>query len=588
MTRAAKLIVGGLVLAAALLTVHNALAQVSAAAAAGDSWPARKFERGPGFYLDTFKILLSWGLFALWVRTTNWVSQDCTRLRLNYVVWNLIVFVPFVLAFILLWILPLFAVGFPLMLFAYLAPLSAYVAMRNQKVPSHQRLLTPAHFRYVFSGMAGKVGVQVSSEKVLDHQKGAPVDFKGGAAGGRNAEANLTLARQTPGYVPAKGLIADLLDRGGDSVTLEFAAQNVGVRYQIDGVSHNVDPLERNAAEMIVAALKTLGGLDAAERAKRQETAFAAEYQGTKYNCRLLSQGAQTGERVVLSLYAIRKKALTLDELGMRSRTRAQLDTLLNQPQGMILFSSLPGGGLSALFDAALTACDCYTRDFAAVEDVKNREFEVENVHVTTYDPAAGEKLTTVLDKMVRSYPNVLVVRNLTDGETAKFLCDQVQEERLVLTAIRAKDAAEALLRVLLLKVPPKDFTQAISGVVAVRLVRMLCEECKEAYAPQPEVLQQFGIPAGKIQTLFQPPSQPDQKRPCPACDGIGYKGRIGLFELLTVDDGVREALIKNPKIEAVRAAARKAGLKTFQEEGLVLVVKGVTSLAELQRALKL
>jgi type II secretory ATPase GspE/PulE/Tfp pilus assembly ATPase PilB-like protein len=101
-------------------------------------------------------------------------------------------------------------------------------------------------------------------------------------------------------------------------------------------------------------------------------------------------------------------------------------------------------------------------------------------------------------------------------------------------------------------------------------------------------VLQQFGIPAGKIQTLFQPPSQPDPKRPCPNCDGIGYKGRIGLFELLTVDDGVREALVKTPKLDAVRAAARKAGLKTFQEEGLVLVVKGITSLAELQRALKL
>ena len=430
--------------------------------------------------------------------------------------------------------------------------------MRNQTVAPHQRLMTPAHLRYMISGVAGKVGVQVSSEKVLDHQKGAPVDFKGSAGGGRNAEANLALARQTPGYVPAKGLIADLLDRGGDSIMLEFAAQNVPTRYQIDGVWHNVDPLQREPAEAMVAALKTLGGLDTSERAKRQETAFVAEYQGAKYNCKMLSQGAQSGERVAISLNPIRKKALTLDELGMRSRTQAQLDTLLNQPQGMVLFSALPGGGLSALFDAALTACDCYTRDFAAVEEVKNREFEVENVHVTTYDPVSGEKVLQVLEKIVRSYPNVLVVRNsLTDGETVKYLCNQVQEERLVLAAIRAKDAPEALLRVLLLKVPPKDFSQAISGVVAVRLVRKLCEECKEAYTPSPEVLQQFGIPAGKIQTLFQPPSQADPKRPCPACDGIGYKDRIGMFELLTVNDGVRNALMKNPKIEAVRAAAQ-------------------------------
>ena len=292
MTRAAKLIVGGLLLIVVLLAAHAAHAQ-DAAATTNDGWPTYKFQRGPGFYLDTFKILLAWALFALWVKTTNWCSQDCIRLHLNYVVWNLIVFVPFVLSFILLWVLPIFAVGFPLMLLAYFAPLSAYIAMRNQKVPSHQRLLTPAHMRHLFSGMAGKVGVQVASEKVLDHQKGPPVDFKGSAGGGRNPEANLAMSRHSPGYVPAKGLIADMLDRGGDAALLEFAAQNVAVRYQIDGVWHNVDPLPREAAEMIVAAFKILGGLEPEERAKRQDATFVTEYQGAKYKTKLLSQGAK-------------------------------------------------------------------------------------------------------------------------------------------------------------------------------------------------------------------------------------------------------------------------------------------------------
>ena len=122
MTRTAKLIVGGLLLIVVLLAAHAAQAQ-DAAATTNDGWPTYKFQRGPGFYLDTFKILLAWALFALWVKTTNWCSQDCIRLHLNYVVWNLIVFVPFVLSFILLWVLPIFAVGFPLMLLAYFAPL---------------------------------------------------------------------------------------------------------------------------------------------------------------------------------------------------------------------------------------------------------------------------------------------------------------------------------------------------------------------------------------------------------------------------------------------------------------------------------
>jgi len=208
-------------------------------------------------------------------------------------------------------------------------------------------------------------------------------------------------------------------------------------------------------------------------------------------------------------------------------------------------------------------------------------------VHVATYNPAGGETPLPALQKIVRTYPNVILMRNLADGETANFLCEQTGEERLVLTSLRAKDASESLLRVLMLKVPQKDFANAVIGAASFRLVRKLCDECKEAYPPPAEILQQLGIPAGKVQTLFRPPSQPDPKKPCPACGGIDYKGRTGMFELLIVDDAVREVLVKSPKVDLVRSTARRAGMKTFQEEGLVLVVKGTTSLVELQRVLK-
>jgi type II secretory ATPase GspE/PulE/Tfp pilus assembly ATPase PilB-like protein len=247
----------------------------------------------------------------------------------------------------------------------------------------------------------------------------------------------------------------------------------------------------------------------------------------------------------------------------------------------------MPSGGLSNLFDAALKICDRYMRDFAAVEDVNYREHEIENLQVTTYNSKVGETPVPVLEKLIRTYPNALVVRTLTDGATAKFLCEQVTEDRLVLAGMRSKDAPETLLRVLLLKVPSKDFVNVASGVICVRLVRKLCDACKEGYPAPAELLQQFGIPPGKVQTLFRPPTQTDPKKPCPECLGIGYKGRIGLFELLVVDDGLREVLTKSPKLDLVRAAARRGGMKTFQEEGLVLVVKGVTSLVELQRVLK-
>jgi type II secretory ATPase GspE/PulE/Tfp pilus assembly ATPase PilB-like protein len=431
------------------------------------------------------------------------------------------------------------------------------------------------------------VGVKVAAERQMDYEKGAPVKFKATSGGGRDGAANLMLAQRSPGYVLTKDLVAEMLDRRGDSLLLECTQTNVGVRFQIDGVWHNVDPRDRNSGDMLVVVLKTLAAVDANERVKRQNGSFAADYQKNHYFCKLQSQGVENGERLIVQFRDTKSPVHTLEELGMRPKTQEQLKELIGRSAGFVIFSSMPYGGLSNLFDATLKACDRYVRDFAAVEDVNNREHEIENLQVTTYNGAAGETPVLPLEKIIRTYPNALVVRTLTDGATAKLLCEQVTEDRLVLTAMRSKDAPETLLRVLLLKVPPKDFVNAVSGVVCVRLVRKLCDACKEGYPAPAEILQQFGIPPGKVQTLFRPPTQADPKKPCPECQGIGYKGRTGLFELLVVDDGVREVLMKSPKPDLVRAAARRGGMKTFQEEGLVLVVKGITSLAELQRVLK-
>ena len=167
----------------------------------------------------------------------------------------------------------------------------------------------------------------------------------------------------------------------------------------------------------------------------------------------------------MLHLHAMKAPIKSFDELGMRAKTQEQLKELTSRPAGFVLFSSLPVGGLSALFDSVLKNCDRYMRDFASVEEVNHREHDVENLPVTTYNASKGETATAAVDKITRTYPNVIVMRTLPDMATAKLLCDQVAEDRLVLTAIRAKDATEAMLRVLLLKVPPKDFVNAISGV---------------------------------------------------------------------------------------------------------------------------
>jgi type II secretory ATPase GspE/PulE/Tfp pilus assembly ATPase PilB-like protein len=324
------------------------------------------------------------------------------------------------------------------------------------------------------------------------------------------------------------------------------------------------------------------------ERRKKQEGKFAAKYEGHSYMCSFVSQGVQTGERVVLQLLGgYQRNFKTYEDLGMRGKLAEQWSALMGRDKGLIVISAMPEGGLTTLTDVSLMETDRLLRDFVSIEMEHRREREIENIEVTTYNAAAGETPATILPKLIRKYPNVYVLREFTDTEAAKLLLREINDDRLVITTVQAKEAAEAPLRLLQLKVPQRELADTLVAVLCMRLVRKLCDACKVAYAPTPDLLAKLGIPAGKVEALFRVPKAEEIEKPCLECGGIGFKGRTGLFELLVVDDKTREVLAKQPQLELLRKSSRAAGMRSFQEEGLLLVAKGVTSLAELQRALK-
>src|SRR5262249_8881899 len=155
----------------------------------------------------------------------------------------------------------------------------------------------------VFASIVGVFGVKVATERVQEHEKGPPVKFKATGGGGRDGEANLLLARRSPGYVPNKELTADMLDRRGDAIMLECTAASTAVRFQIDGVWHNVDPLDRDRGTNVVATLKTMAGLDPNDRVKRQDGSMAVDYHGVHYFSKVQTQGVETGERVIMRFH---------------------------------------------------------------------------------------------------------------------------------------------------------------------------------------------------------------------------------------------------------------------------------------------
>jgi type II secretory ATPase GspE/PulE/Tfp pilus assembly ATPase PilB-like protein len=562
---------------------------------ATDKWnDPHSIARGNRFYISWPKVLAVWLLFLVWVKTVDWVNRDSQIHDMGYGLWNAVIFFPFfailfLVMFSLIGVPTSFVLGISLLSVAYLATFIPYVVIRNKSVERHQKVFTVDWFRYESAQLAGKVGIKISAERKAEYEKGAAVDLV--AMGGkedRDNQANLITARQSPGYLAVKELIADMAAKRSDRAILDYSQQAVTERHHIDGVWHNGETRDRESGDVMLAVMKTLANLDMTERRKKQGGAFAAKYKNTPYVCPIVCQGVKTGERVVLELLGgVRDELKTFDQLGMRDKLAEQWSQLMLRDKGLLIFSGLPEGGVTTMTNVALMETDRLMRDFISVEDELHREREIENVEVMTYNSGDGAVPKDMLVHVIRKYPNVVILRDLVDAETAKMLFDEVRDDRLVITTVHAKDAPETLLRMLQKKVPHRDFAALVTAVLNTRLVRKLCDQCKVGYEPAPELLKKLGIPAGKVEVLYRTPKPEEIEKPCPQCAGMGYFGRTGVFELLEVDSKVREVLVKSPKLSLVQQAARAAGMRTLQEEGILLVAKGVTSIQELQRVLK-
>ncbi|MCA9213361.1 MAG: Flp pilus assembly complex ATPase component TadA, partial [Planctomycetales bacterium] len=526
-------------------------------------------------------------LYFMWTKTTDWVNRDCQTLKLPYTVWNSVAFWPFFLGLALAFTIPVFAGGFAALLLFYFVPLGIYVVKRNGVVDPHERVCTPAHVRYMFSKAAREGGgINVASEKKAKHEKGAPVVMTSVAEDANKKQAHQIKARQSEGYVPAKQIIADIVDQRADKAMMDYGREAVEIKFQIDGVWHESEPQDRESGDLVLEAFKSIAGLKVEDRRNRQSGSFIAEYKGHKYRTSILSQGTKSGERVVLQVAQPHTKFESLEQMGMRPKMIEQLTEVLGRENGFVLFSSMPANGLTATFSAALRLTDRYMRDFVSLQPKGSTEPLAENIGENFWDPSKDNP-EQILQTLIRKDPGAIVMSELPSAAIVTMLCEQAaSQDKLVISTVRAKEAVEALLRILLMKVPATVFAPTVSAVINQRLVRRLCEECKEEYEPSPALLKKLGIPAGRIDKLYKPADPAEQDKVCPNCNGIGYIGRIAIYEMLMVDDDIRNALIKQPKLDVLRQLARKGGNKNLQQEGIVLVAKGVTSVNELSRAL--
>ncbi len=543
--------------------------------------------RGTGLYLNLFKFVPVVLIYILWAWTTDWVEHDTKDLNnLKFGVWNSAVFFSGVLGLILVLAIPIYFLGLGLLLLAYFIPLLTYIYARNQTVPDDQKVLTPYHLGEVANDILHKLGMKPLFNRDVGtvDRAGPPITFIGKSQGATKEDpSRVRQAEESRSFMGAKELVYDAVLRRATDIHLEPTTEQLSVRYRIDGILHAAEPFDRPTGDAVVNVFKVLSAMDISEKRKPQDGSFGAKLQGRDLDFRVATSGSKAGEKLVMRILDNTAGITKMEDLGMRPKLVEQVRGLVTQPHGMFLCCGPTGAGKSTTLYASLREIDRYQRNIITVEDPI--EYHLDNVTQMEVNTKAGQTFAAALRSILRQDPDVIMIGEIRDQETASIACQAANTGHMVFSTVHSNDAVTALFRLLDLGVEPFMIASALSGVMGQRLVRLLCDACKEPYKPKPEFLKKANLPVDKVDVFYRRPENPEQV--CQQCGGTGYFGRTGIYELLVLTESMKDMIRENPSINKLKAEARKNGMIYLQEDGLRQVIQGRTSIEELLRVVK-
>ena len=411
-------------------------------------------------------------------------------------------------------------------------------------------------------------------QAVLDRLPGRPVPTSAGVP----EDGELRQAAEAP---PIVALVELVLERavamGASDVHFEAGAPT-RVRTRIDGVLREVLRIPEHAAPAVVSRLKVMAEMDIAVRRRPQDGRAAVRVGGRELSLRVSTLPSSLGEKVVLRLLDPENAARPLDELGLDSDVRDRFLRLLSRPHGLLLVTGPTGSGKTTTLYGALAILDRERRNIVTLEDPV--EYRLPGITQVQVHPRAGLSFAKALRAVLRQDPDVVMVGELRDRATLEVALAAALTGHLVLSTLHTNDAAGAVARLLDMGAAPYLVAGALVGVLAQRLARRLCPECRaERRFPAAE-LAAVGLPAVDLHAFAA--------AGCPRCGGHGYRGRIGIYELLAADSRLRELVLRRAPVDALREAARDAGTATLGQDAWRKVTAGATSLDEVRPLLAL
>jgi general secretion pathway protein E len=388
----------------------------------------------------------------------------------------------------------------------------------------------------------------------------------------------LEASEDSPIIKLVNSLLQHAVKERASDVHLEPFETELRVRFRIDDVLYEpIKPLPRSLQASIVSRIKIMGGLNIAERRLPQDGRIRLKIAGRDYDVRLSTLPVTHGERVVLRLLPRTTEMTDLKKIGFGEQQMAAIQKLITRPNGIILVTGPTGSGKTTTLYAALSSINSTDKNIVTLDDPV--EIQLKGVGQIEISPKIGLTFASGLRSILRQDPNVILIGEIRDLETAEIAIQASLTGHLVFSTLHTNDAPSAITRLVDMGVEPFLVGSSLVAVLAQRLVRVLCLECREAYAATPDELKEIGV---------RPPERPVKvyrAKGCAECNFTGYRGRVGIFELMLIDDDLRSLVSQNIDSKTIKQAAVRKGMRTLRGDGALKVLQGTTSSAEVLRA---
>lgn len=529
---------------------------------------------GYGGYISPVKLIVLVVLFFGWMPLVNWVYRDTKAVKANTQAWTLIILSTGAAA-LLIWLLaPLFLIGLLIYIIAVGAATTAYIVHRNARVADFEKVLTSEHIKSIF----------VNETKKMEK---ASRGFLLITANGNDVPLPTSKSPEAFGFQTTCEIVEDALWRRASDIVFRPTAEDYSVMYFVDGLAIKQAPRSREEMEYFIHYLKQMGDMDTNEKRKPQKGTFEAVRDEESVGWEILTAGSTAGEQLKLTRMQ-KYNLMKVDDIGFTASQVEAIANLRNLEKGLFIISGPRKNGITSSLYALLGNHDPFMNNIntlekepaAELQNITQHTFSLSDTGTTTY----ARKLQTIL----RMGPDIMGVEDCSDKQCASLAAAAAKDGRMVYVTLQASSAMQALGKWLNLVSDKNLIADTLVGISNQRLVRILCDECKQAYQPNQELFKKFNIPAGNIKVLYRPGEIEYDKhgKPiiCEKCQGTGFCGRTGIFETVVLNHELKEVIRHAKSLQEISSQFRRAGMLYLQEESIKKVVKGVASINEVIR----